>query len=121
MNPGRKRWLVRLAILLLVGLGGLLWSIGKLGRDLTIENRSAQTITELKITIGGQSRTFTDVKPGGEASASSPANDGELPFTVEGKLADGNVFRLKGQFRDSLHYLLLPGGQLQLRPKRWFG
>ncbi len=121
MNPGRKRWLFRLAILLLVGLGGLFWSIGKLGRDLTIENRSEQTITEMKITIGGQTRTFTDVAPGGEASAPCPTMDSELPFTVEGKLADGNVFRLRGQIRASLHYLLLPGGQLQPRPKRGFG
>ncbi len=120
MNPTNKRWLIRLAVLLLVGLGALFWSVGKLGRDLTIENRSEQEIAELKITIAGQVTTFANVKPGGEVSVPSPQS-GEGQFILQGKFADGNLFRVRGQIRDNLHFLLLPGGQLQPRPKRWFG
>jgi hypothetical protein len=116
MNPHGKRWLIRLAILLIVGLIALFWSVGQLSRTLTIENRSEQSIAELKITISGQARTFANVKAGAEVSAPCPAS-GDGRFTVEGKLADGTRLRANGRIGDNLYFFLLPGGQLQPRGK----
>jgi hypothetical protein len=121
MNPGRKRWLIRLAVLLILGLIALFWSVGKMERNLTIENRSQQSIAELKITIAGEVKTFQNIKAGDEVSTPCPASDQVLPFTVEGKFADGSLFRFTGQIRESLSFLLLPGGQFQPRPKKWVG
>jgi hypothetical protein len=87
---------------------------------LTIENRSEQSIDELKITIAGHTQTFQNVKSGAEVAAPCPASGSELPYTVEGKLSDGNILRSSGQIRDSLHFLLLPDRQLHPRPKKWF-
>ena len=120
MNPNNKRWLIRLSVLFLVGLAALFWSVSGRGRNLTIENRSQQSIDELKITIAGQTKTFQNVKSGAEVTAPCPASGRELPYTVEGKLSDGKILRSNGQIRDSLHFLLLPDGQLQPRPKKWF-
>lgn len=116
MNPSRKRWLIRLAILLIVGLIALFWSVGQRSRNLTIENRSEQSIAELKITIAGQTKTFQNVKAGAEVSAPCPAQ-GDALFTVEGKLADGSLVRVNGRIGDSLYFFLLPGGLLQPRGK----
>jgi hypothetical protein len=120
MNPNIKRWMIRLSVLFLVGLAALFWSLSGRGRNLTIENRSEQTIDELKITIAGQIKTFQNVKSGAEVSASCPASGSEFPYTVEGKLSDGKIFRSTGQIQDGLHFLLIPGGQLERRPKKWF-
>jgi hypothetical protein len=120
MNPSYKRWLIRLAVVLIVGLAALLWSVRQQDRTLTIENRSGQSITQLKITISGQSKTFQDVKAGEVVSAPCPAS-GDGLFNVEGELADGTRPRAKGRIDDNLYLILLPGGQLQQRGKRQSG
>lgn len=118
MNPMRKRWLIRLAILLIVGLIALFWSVGQLGRNLTIENRSEQAIEELKITLGDQTQTFHNIKPGQEVSVPLPSSGA---FAVDVRLPGDKLLRLRGSIRDNLHYELLPGGQLQQqRRKGWF-
>lgn len=116
MNPGRQRWLLRLAVVLLVGLVALFWAVGQRSRILTIENRSEQSIPELNITIANQIKKFQNVKAGEEVSAPCPPR-GEDRFSVDGRLADGTRLRANGRIGDSLHFLLLPGGQLQPRRK----
>jgi hypothetical protein len=120
MNPNHKRWIIRIAVVLIVGLAGLYWSVREQGRTLTIENRSEQSIAELKITISGQSTTFQDVKAGAQVFAPCPAS-GDGLFSVEGKLADGTRVRANGRIADSLYLFLLPGGQLQQRGRRQSG
>ncbi len=88
MIPGRQRWLLRLAVVLLVGLVALFWAVGQRSRTLTIENRSQQSIPELNITIAGQTKKFRNVKAGDEVSASCPSGGGDR-FRVDGRLADG--------------------------------
>ncbi len=116
MVPGRQRWLLRLAVVLLVGLVALFWAVGQRSRILTIENRSQQSIPELNITIAGQTKKFQNVKAGAEVSAPCPSG-AEDRFTVDGRLADGTLLRSNGRIGDSLHFLLLPNGDLQPRPK----
>jgi hypothetical protein len=120
MNPSHKRWLVRLAVVLIVGLVALFWTVREQDRTLTIENRSQQSIVELKITISGQSTTFQDVKSGAKVLVPCPAS-GDGMFTVEGKLADGTRPRATGRIDDNMYFFLLPGGQLQQRGKRQSG
>ena len=116
MNPTRSRWLLRLAVVLIVGLLALFWAIGEHTRTLTIENRSEQSIPEMKLSIAGQVRTFQNVKAGEQVTMPCPAR-GDDRFTVEGRLADDTRIRANGRIGDSLDFLLLPGGLLQPRPK----
>ncbi len=116
MNPNYKRWLIRLAVVLIVGLAGLLWSVRQQDRTLTIENRSEQSIAELNITIASQTKTFQNVKAGDQVSAPCPAR-GDDRFTIEGRLSDGTRVRANGRINESLYFFLLPDGQLQRRGK----
>lgn len=116
MNPGRQRWLLRLAVVILIGLLALFWAVGQRTRSLTIENRSEQSIPELNISLAGQTQTFQDVKAGAEVTVPCSARGADR-FTVEGRLADGTRLRANGRIGDSLHFFLLPGGQLQPRRK----
>jgi hypothetical protein len=116
MNPRRNRWLLRLAVVLLVGLIALFWAVSERTRSLTIENRSEQSIPVLNITIAGQTKTFQNVKAGDEVTVPCSAR-GDDRFTVDGQLADGTRIRANGPIGDSPHFLLLPGGQLELRRK----
>jgi hypothetical protein len=116
MNLGRKRLLVRLAIVLLVGVAGVFWSASQSSHNLTIENRSKQSVVELKLTVSGQTSTFQNIKPGGEVTAECPSGGDKL-FTVEGRLADGTRVRSSGLIGEGKHFLLLPGGSLEERRK----
>lgn len=115
MNPGRSRWLLRLAVVLVVGLLALFWAVGQRTRTLTIENRSEQS-AELTITIGGQTRTFQNVKAGEQVNVPCQARDGD-PFTVEGRLAGDTRIHFFGRIGENLDFVLPPGGQLQPRRK----
>ncbi|MGH7172333.1 MAG: hypothetical protein ACRELG_18810 [Gemmataceae bacterium] len=116
MNPGRSRWLLRLGVVLIVGLLALFWAVGQHTRTLTIENRSEQSIPELKISLGDQVRTFHNVKAGEQVTAPCPARAADR-FTVKGRLANGNLILANGRIGDSLDFVLLPGGLLQERRK----
>jgi hypothetical protein len=114
-RPGRFRWPLRVAILLVAGLALLYWPIHQRSRDtLTIQNQSGQRIDELRLTAAGETKTFHDVAPGAEVAAPLKADD---RFTVEGQLADGTMIR--GQFGgtagDRAPLVILPGGQLVFR------
>jgi hypothetical protein len=116
MNPNRRRWLLRLAAVLVLGLIGLLWALQQQTRELVVENQSGQTIEVLKITVADQALTFHDVPPKATRTASSKAKEGDH-FNVEGRLADETRVRMDGALGDSLHFLILPGGTIQFRPK----
>jgi hypothetical protein len=119
MNRGRYRWLFRLAVLLAVGAGFLLWAWY---RDrspiLTVENRSGQPIAELRVTAGGDTSTARDVQSDAEV-ATPLRTKGADHFVVEGRLADGTLVR--GRFGltaggESLRLVVMPGGQIVPRP-----
>ena len=116
MNPLRSRWLLRLAVVLVVGLLALFWAVSQHTRTLKIENRSGQSVPELKIMIGDQTRTFHDVKVGEQVTVPCSAH-GDDRFSVDGHLADDSRIRANIPVRDSLDFVLLPGGDLQQRRK----
>lgn len=115
MNPGRKRWLLRLAVVILAGLAALLWFSGQRSRDLAVENRSGQSITSLQITVAGQTNTFRNVANGNRVTAPFQARD-EDPFRLEGRLADDTRIRATGMLGERTHFVVLPGGEIA--PKR---
>jgi hypothetical protein len=116
VNSARSRWWIRLGIVLLLALGALFWVVASRRPNLEIENRSEQTIAVLNITIGEQTRAFPNVPSGRQVEMPSPSR-GEEAFRVDGKLADGTRIRANGRIADTLHLILLPGGQLEPRRK----
>src|SRR5205807_2391924 len=66
MAPSRKRFWLRLAIPLVVGLALLVWAITQdwAQSTLVIENRSGQPIPLLQVKAGGETSTFRDVAVG---------------------------------------------------------
>lgn len=115
MNPRYSRWLLRSAVVLLVGILGVFWAGSKFPRNLTIENQSQQIIDELKISMGGQTRTFHKVKVGERLTVEG--SSGGDRFAVEGQLADSTRIRASIPSSENLDFILLPNGQLQPRPK----
>ena len=117
MNRGRSRWLLRLGVPLVIGVGALVWFAVR-GNEvvLTVENHSGQAATVLEIKAGGKTTTLRDVAAGAQASAAVPGG----PFDVEGQLADGT--RIRGHFGQlgggpgsRQRLAILPGGQIVLR------
>ncbi len=116
MDQGRKRWLIRLAVVLVVGLAGLWWTVAERTRNLVVENHSGQKVAFLEVTLAGQTHTFRDVATGAQRTAPCEAKDGDR-FRVEGKLADETRIRANGMIGESLHFLVLPGGEVKFRSK----
>lgn len=116
MNPRYSRWLLRLAVVLILGLLGLFWAVSHRTSSLSIENQSQQSIVKVHITIGGQTQSFHDVKPGARLTAEGPARSGDH-FSVKGQLADTTLIAANGPVGDRLDFILLPNGHLQPRPK----
>jgi hypothetical protein len=118
-RQGPRRWLLRLAVVLVAGVAALVWfARSQPEPHLTIENRSGQPVPELQVTVAGQSTTFRDVATGARVSSPTVARDGDT-FAVEGQLADGRRVRMRGTISKATHLLLLPGGDLQFeRPGR---
>ncbi len=111
MNPGRKRWLLRLAIVIVAGLVALLWFSGQRTRDLAVENRSGQSIASLQVTVAGQTSTFRDVADGARVTAAYQAREDDA-FRMDGRLADGTRIRASGLLGERTQFLVLPGGQI---------
>jgi hypothetical protein len=117
MNRGRWRWLLRLAIASIASLIVLLLAFGGRTRNLTVENRSRQSIAELNITVGGRSKRFENVREDAEVTAPFSWG-GDDRFQVEGRLANGTRVRANGRLGDTRRFLLLPGGLLQPQQKK---
>jgi hypothetical protein len=116
MNPYRRRWLLRLAAVLVLGLMGLLWFLREQTRELVVENHSGETITDLNVTLADQTMSFQDVPQKGKVTSPCQAKDGDH-FAIDGQLADKTRIRMSGVLRDSVHFLVLPNGEIQFRPK----
>jgi hypothetical protein len=98
MKPGRNRWLLRVAIPLLVGLAVLVWALGTRGQHgLVVENRAGQPLARLEVTVGEQTKIIRDM-PAGADVAVPISTKGASPVHVQAQLADGTLFR--GQFRE---------------------
>jgi hypothetical protein len=85
--------LIRAAVLVLAALIALVWITRQMAeQQLTIENRSGQAITFLRVTAGTEPITFRDVRAGAEVTV--PLKGGkDASFKVDGQLADGGLIR----------------------------
>jgi hypothetical protein len=117
MNRGRSRWLFRLGVPLVLGVGALVWfAVQESQVVLTFENHSGEVVSVLEVTAGGKTTALRDVAAGAQASAAIPAGH----FDVDGRLADGTRIRghfgqLSGPAANRPRLVILPGGELRLR------
>jgi hypothetical protein len=118
MNRGRSRWLLRLVLPLVVGVGALVW-LALRGDEvlLTVENHSGQVLQSLEIKAGGKTTALTNVATGTEKAVALP---GRGHFEVSGRLADGTLIRGNfGQFESSsvrrARLVILPDGKIAFR------
>jgi hypothetical protein len=120
MNRHRYRWLLRAAALLVAGLAFWLWAAGPRSSLLAVENSSGQPITQLRVTIAGETHSFSDVRPGSRVTAPFRVK-GDDHFTLEGRLQDGTMIRgqfgytIHGLTGDPVHFMVLPGGEIKFR------
>jgi hypothetical protein len=104
------------AVVLVAGVAVLVWAIGRRSPDVVIvENRSGQRVERLQVTLGGKESTFGDIAVGAQVAAPIGPQGGDR-FGVEGRLADGTMIRGHGTAGRGSTFVVLPGGQLQIRP-----
>lgn len=120
MNPTRKRTLLRVAIVLVAGLGVLVWALVHRTREFVVENHSGQRIDRLSVTVAGETSNFQDVSVEGQVTGTFKAGSDDH-FDIEGRLADANDTRIhvSGKVGENFHFILiLPGGEVQIRPSK---
>lgn len=89
----RRKIVVLGAVLLLVGLA---WGTREqLQNRVTVENRSGQIITVLRITIGGETSVFHDMPDGAKVDSAFKISSDDDHFTLDGRLGDGTLVRGK--------------------------
>lgn len=118
MDRNRSRWLLRLGVPLVVGVGALVW-LALRGDEvfLTVENHSGQVLQSLEIKAGGQTTALSNVAAGAEKAVALP---GRGHFAVAGRLADGTLIRGSfGQLDSSsarrARLVILPEGKMTFR------
>ncbi len=117
MDRRRSRWTVRLVVVFLVALAVAAYALWGRTQQLTVENRSGQTISDMQVIIAGASTSYQDIAPGRSVSLPSSAW-GQKQFEVEGRLADGTRIKAQGVLREPVHLIVLPGGQIQIKTGR---
>jgi hypothetical protein len=112
---GRRRWLLRLAALLVAGLAVLLWATQQRpAKVLNVENKSGGPITSLRVTVAGKTTAIREVPPG--ATVPAPFGDsGDAQFVVDGDLPGGKLHVL-GKAEEGLTVVVQPGGQIKYQP-----
>lgn len=113
-QPRRRRWLLRLAIVLAAGLAFYAWTILRAENRLTIQNRSGQAISELKVNVAGQTSPFQDIASGQDVVVSL-GKQGAGGFDLKGKLADGNLIHFVDVAPQSAPLVIGPGGAAAYR------
>jgi hypothetical protein len=115
MKTGRNRWLFRIALLVVLGVAGLIWFTRTNAQDvLIIENSSGQTVTSLRVTLGEHTNNFKDVATGKSVTA-GVRSGGKERLVIEGELADGGVIRWRGTVEEKASFVIVPGGHIQMR------
>jgi len=112
MERGRKRWVLRLGVVLLVAAAMLAWALGhRSPSELTISNQSGQTVRLLRITAGEQTMTARDVAAGADVPVPF-VNGADVAFIAEVTLANDARIRWRGQAGERLKLVILPNGNI---------
>ena len=115
IRQSRYRWVFRLAVVLVAGIGLLAWAAWGQGRGaLAIENQSGVPVALLKVTVGGQTTTFHDLRPGARVAAPVGPDDSNH-YAVEVRLADGTIIHGGGEVPEGSSLVVLPGGRTTFR------
>jgi hypothetical protein len=111
--------MLRLAVVLIAGLGMLIWAMHHQSpHELVITNQSGQPITELRITAADQSTsTARDIAAGGDVRVPAVTR-GDMSFQLELTLADNSRRRWTGIAGDQLKLFILPGGDIKPAPEK---
>lgn len=117
MNPTRKRTLLRVAIVLVIGLGFLVFALGHRTREFVVENHSGERIDRLSVTVAGETSNFQDVSVEGQVTGTFKTGNDDR-FTLDGRLADGTRIHASGKAGENFHFLILPGGDVRIRPSK---
>jgi hypothetical protein len=114
MDRRRYRWVLRLAIVLVAGLGVYIYILWQNEQNrVAIENRSGQPIAELEMTAGGKNTTLDNIPP----RAVVPIPDGVTgtqPLRVKVLLKDGSRATWFGIPKEGEHLYVLPGGHIEM-------
>jgi hypothetical protein len=112
----RKRWLVRLALVAVLGVAMLVWSLSQRAQPrLAIENRSEQPIRQLRVTVDNKTHKFTNVPHRGEVTVPL-GTQSDVPCVVQGELEDGSIIRQQFFHPVSGTLVIRPRGETQFHP-----
>jgi hypothetical protein len=113
-GPLRRR--LRVIILLAAGMALLLWGLwGQWQSRLTVENRSGQTLKELRITFAGETKTFRNVPPGKAVTVPAGEEEGGR-YVIQIKLGNGSLLHSSGVAPTQRDLVVLPNGTIAPRP-----
>jgi hypothetical protein len=115
MPTWNRRWL-RVVVVLAIALGLLGWALSEHGQQLLIDNESGQTVAFLEITVAGKTTTFRNL-PAGAVRTAPYRSRGDASFDLTGRLVDDTRIRLQGKLADNSQLVILPKGQVTIRPK----
>jgi hypothetical protein len=110
-GPSRRRWILRLAALLVAGLAALLWATQQVpGKVVYVQNKSGGPITSLRVTVAGKTTAVREVPPG--ATVPAPyGDDAEAKLVIDGDLPGGKLHFL-GTAKEGYTAVVEPGGQI---------
>lgn len=123
MSRRRTPWSTILLVLIL-GLAWAAWERFAIHR-LTAENRSGQSVTILRITVGGRTSEFRDLRDGA-ASDSRFQILSDDSFAVERSLADGTKIEgslgyvINGMIGERASFEKLTGGGIEWKQSRGY-
>jgi hypothetical protein len=118
MFRGRYRWLIRLALVLFIGMMGLVWAQREKERhQLTVENRSGHVLTHIEIKAGTDSKSFPDVADGVRVVAPFAVEKAEK-YDIRIEFGKSSINHMQGVLGDSPHFIVLPGGQILPQPQQ---
>ena len=118
MKRGRRWWLIRLGIPLLVGLALFFWALHAGSQySVILENQSGQPMPQVDVMRGGETHhIYKEIPRGGKVMATFKEAG---PFRVEGRLGNGNVIGARfGDLGPRVDLVILPDGQITLRKSK---
>lgn len=114
MDRNRKRWILRLAAVLVAGIGAWIYVLWQKEQNrVMIENRSLQPIEKLEMSVEGQDVTLDNVPPT-EVVPIPGSGDGTQRLSVKVWLRDGSRGSWIGIPHEGVHLYVLPGGQVDV-------
>lgn len=117
MFRGRRRWLIRIALVVVIAMLGLVWAEREKERHrLVVENHSGEVLTRVDIKAGSDSSSFTDVA--NDASVVAPFSvDDKDKYAIHVEARKAGISNSMGVLGATRHFIVLPGGQIVAQGK----